>query len=773
MTDQKQNTEFDWIAFSLLCAMVLISAWALTATEWTDSLYLIPLTGLVGVFAGTALGRSRFPSWVALIFASIYGFFVAGWQLGNTLDPALSWISRAQQLFGRLGIFFSKLLSGEPNEDSFIFVLLMATLFWVMGAWGGWTVFRREAVWPAIVPSGISIATFTYYYYGIAKLGLYTAVFSLIALILAARLDITSRLNWWTGQKARVPADAVYRVSLTALITTIVIVGLAWGGPAFAKSEMLYDAWQTFTDPFEGAKDWFENAFSTIEGSTRVIPTEYGETLTLASGTDLLDLIIMTVEPANLPTRGGRFYWRSRVYDHYNEFQWTGPEVELEPLDPGDGQWSLGSYRGRENIEVKFSPQGAAIQLLYVPSQPLWVDRTSEMAVFRNNDGSLDVLHIKADRLIHEGEVYRAVASIASPSAEQMRLAGEDYPDWVLERNLQLPETITQRTRDLAEQVTEGLKTPYDKTVAITRWLRQNIEYSRVTDPPPLTQDPIDWFLFDYKVGFCNFYASAEVILLRSLGIPARLAAGYARGEYVDFFYEVNTIDSHSWPEVFFPDIGWVEFEPTISQPSIARPESFDVAEADRFGGPDQEPDPSDEIDPEAWLDELLGPTETVADFTRARTRQTVLRNVAIGLLSITALAWIWFRINPSSWARMKFRFGRIARRFKIDLPTALEGTEWEWDSKTGRVYANWSAWLKRLGLSKGPWETPNERALAFAKAVPQSADAAWVLVDAYIRERFAEQGPREVEVKRAWRQLRGQLWLTWIRQVVRGKGES
>jgi transglutaminase-like putative cysteine protease len=773
MTDDKIHPEFDWVAFSLLCAMVLISAWALVATEWTDSLYLIPLAGLVGVFAGTALARSRFTSWVALIFASIYGFFITGWQLGSTLDPALSWASRAQQILGRLGLFVAKSLAGEPNEDSFVFVALMVVFFWVIGAWGGWMVFRREAVWPTILLTGISIAIFTYYYYGIARLGLYTAALSLVALILAARLDITSRLNWWTGQKARVPADAVFRVSISALIATIVIVGLAWGGPAFAKSEMLYDAWQSFSEPFEGAKGWFENAFSTIEGATRVIPTEYGETLALGSGSELLDLTIMSVEPAKLPFRGGRFYWRSRIYDRYEQNQWTGPELEPELLDPREGQWSLGSYLGRENIEVTVSPQGAAIKLLYVPSQPLWVDRTSEMTILRNNDGTLDVLSIEADRLVREGESYRTVASVASPSAEQMRNAGADYPDWVLDRNLQLPETITARTRELAEQITAGLETPYDKTEAITRWLRQNMEYSRTIDQPPLDQDPIDWFLFDYKVGYCNFYASAEVILLRSLGIPARMAAGYARGEYVDFFYEVNTTDSHSWPEVFFPGLGWVEFEPTISEPTIARPESFTLAESARFGGPDQDPETEEGIDPEEWLDELLGPTETVADYTRIRRRQTILRNLGIGVFSTIALAWLWFRINPASWTRMKIRLGRIAKFLRIEVPESLEMTEWEWRTATGQVYAKWSGWLRRLGLSKGPWETPNERAKAFALAVPQSADAARILVDAYVRERFAEQGPRDVEVRRAWRQLRVQLWLAWLRKLTTRRRET
>ena len=137
MIEQETKPEFDWIVFSLLCAMVLISAWALSATEWVDFLYMIPLTGLAGVLAGTALGRSRFSGRVATVFAMAYGFFIAGWQLGSTLDPALTWASRARQLSGRMGLFFSRILAGEPNEDGFVFVIIMAALFWIMGSWSG------------------------------------------------------------------------------------------------------------------------------------------------------------------------------------------------------------------------------------------------------------------------------------------------------------------------------------------------------------------------------------------------------------------------------------------------------------------------------------------------------------------------------------------------------------------------------------------------------------------------------------------------------------
>lgn len=144
------------------------------------------------------------------------------------------------------------------------------------------------------------------------------------------------------------------------------------------------------------------------------------------------------------------------------------------------------------------------------------------------------------------------------PNAEQLRSAGVDYSDWVRDRYLQVPESITPRTRELACRIAGDLPTDHDKAEAITAWLRSNIEYSRVTQAPPDDQETVDWFLFDYSTGFCNYYATAEVMMLRSLGVPASLAVGYARGEYVADcgVYEVRAEIYHAWPEVFFPGYG-------------------------------------------------------------------------------------------------------------------------------------------------------------------------------------------------------------------------
>src|SRR5258706_10430731 len=87
--------------------------------------------------------------------------------------------------------------------------------------------------------------------------------------------------------------------------------------------------------------------------------------------------------------------------------------------------------------------------------------------------------------------------------------------------------------RKLAESITASHSTPYDKTQAVTSFLRNDIEYeTEVTQTPPHGKDPLLWVLLDYKKGVWMYYASAEVLLLRTLGIPARMAVGFAEGEY-------------------------------------------------------------------------------------------------------------------------------------------------------------------------------------------------------------------------------------------------
>jgi hypothetical protein len=106
----------------------------------------------------------------------------------------------------------------------------------------------------------------------------------------------------------------------------------------------------------------------------------------------------------------------------------------------------------------------------------------------------------------------------------------------------------------------------------VTTYLQTHYRYSLEIGHVPPGRDPVDWFLFDVKVGYCEQFATAEVLMLRSLGIPARLATGYATGDYDPVLNQaiVRERDAHAWVEVWFADHGWVPFDPTPGVSGLA-----------------------------------------------------------------------------------------------------------------------------------------------------------------------------------------------------------
>lgn len=148
---------------------------------------------------------------------------------------------------------------------------------------------------------------------------------------------------------------------------------------------------------------------------------------------------------------------------------------------------------------------------------------------------------------------------------------------------LALPDTVTQRTRDLAEQMAAEAETPYGVATAIETYLRQYPYDLEIGAPPPEVSDVADYFLFDLRRGYCDYYATAFVVLARLAGLPTRFATGFAPGNWsmAEQQWVITEAEAHSWPEVYFPDAGWVRFEPTAYRPTpprIGLPESRALA---------------------------------------------------------------------------------------------------------------------------------------------------------------------------------------------------
>ena len=160
-------------------------------------------------------------------------------------------------------------------------------------------------------------------------------------------------------------------------------------------------------------------------------------------------------------------------------------------------------------------------------------------------------------------------------SDDQLRAANGAIPHKIASQYLQLPNTLPDRVYQLGSEIVEGIESRYDRAVAIENYFSSGRFRYQIEDVPypDLEQDYVDQFLFETQYGYCDNFSTAMVVLLRTVGIPARWVKGFTSGAMVEdlstvdqdlYRYQITDSNAHSWVEVYFPQIGWIPFEPTI-----------------------------------------------------------------------------------------------------------------------------------------------------------------------------------------------------------------
>jgi hypothetical protein len=197
----------------------------------------------------------------------------------------------------------------------------------------------------------------------------------------------------------------------------------------------------------------------------------------------------------------------------------------------------------------------------YAPTQLYFPGR----AVYQLDDGA-----IRSATQMPGGTVYTVISKTPAVTAERLRTARTSAtPDEIVPRYVELPAATPERVKTLARDVTADAPTTYDKVRALEGWMANNTRYTLDVPPLPDRADAVDQFLFLDKVGFCEQIGTSLVVMLRSLGIPARLAVGFTPGERNPFtgLWEVRASNAHAWAEVWFPGVGWQAFDPTANVP--------------------------------------------------------------------------------------------------------------------------------------------------------------------------------------------------------------
>ena len=259
-------------------------------------------------------------------------------------------------------------------------------------------------------------------------------------------------------------------------------------------------------------------------------------------------------------------FWRGQSFDRWDGRRWTASDEDPQPVLGGSPfQLSMRST-GSEPFVQTFYVEREGPNLVFGALNPEEL-HLAESTVFTLSDGT-----IRTGAQILGGTVYTVVSRRVPATEQLLRQAsgpGAPRPPAALaERYLQLPD-VPERVRALARDVAARAPTTYDKVRALEAWMADHTSYTLDIPPLPAGEDAVERFLFDDRRGFCEQIGTALVVMLRSLGIPARLGVGYAAGERNPFtgLYEVRASDAHAWAEVWFPGVGWQIFDPTASVP--------------------------------------------------------------------------------------------------------------------------------------------------------------------------------------------------------------
>ena len=431
--------------------------------------------------------------------------------------------------------------------------------------------------------------------------------------------------------------------------------------------------------------------------------------------------------------------WRGAALTHFDGKRWFNLPAVEEPLRTEGRRVLLhdGSSQPGRRIEYEIRLSDIASNVLFVAGTPesMIIDVP---VVSRSSSGTLSVPRINGAGLRYA--VSSLLAEEASPSAQLS-------PDARVEA-LALP-PIDERIRRLALDMTAGLATPDERARALERRLRHDYGYTLELLPAPVA-DPLATFLFVRKKGHCEYFASAMAVMLRSLGIPARVATGFLGGVYnpMTGWQVVRASDAHSWVEAWLPRRGWVTFDPTPPDPSPSSISLWSRAglvldAADQF-----------------WQDWVVG-----YDFERqitlaARMQESgrnfrfpwfgdaatdmemsvrAARAYAIEILALFAFAALLILLGPT-----------LLRKLRADLRVRRAQRGEAQASDATLLYERMLRALERRGLQKPPWLTPAE----FARVLPASELAMLVedLTGAYNQFRFGgrrDAAPRMVRLLR------------------------
>jgi transglutaminase-like putative cysteine protease len=571
----------EWLSVFALAVMLLVIALAVDDAHWagyrpggeSQTAFLATVVLAAGA-CGFVLAHVRWPSALAHLVGAIIGagtviVLVAGVV---SSDPSLP--IRLVDLDRSLAIFLHDIIVRQVRSDqTSAFLLLIGVLTWASGYFAAFAVFRRHRPVSAIVLLGLLL---------IVSMSLtlknqlpYLVVFSTASLVLLVRMSLSHqrvlRAHGRLGDAAT--ATRLY------LRNGAVFIGVALASSlvltANASSAPLYGLWQDANDQIIELGFQLDRYLGGISGPARGPGGLFTSSQTIRGVWEGSQVVVFAATASD----GDGYYWRAATYDEFDGRSWkqtdrvSGRTVAAgEPLLEGTAD-AVEPGAGRRSVTFTITPAAWVGDTLLAPQTPYSVSLSAQPVTVGPGG---PFASLRATSPIREGQPFTLKALVPDEgpdglTASQLAAAGTVYPAWASRYAQILPGSMGPLAKETADRVVSGLpadqRDPYHVARALQDFLYKGGGFTYDTDVsdvcPGGSANIVDCFLTQRR-GYCEYFATALTMMLRTQQIPARYAVGYLPGRPLTTgVFTVERSAAHAWVEVYFPRLGWVRFDPT------------------------------------------------------------------------------------------------------------------------------------------------------------------------------------------------------------------
>lgn len=554
-----KNKKNDQVTISFSILLYLLGF--LLFWEWLRPLEFISDTGNVSVFivyAGFCFFISilRVNWWVSSPLKILGIFFILDGLFMQETIGTLVWF---QDLFGQVQynvemIVYQKWYMLTPFFRSMLFLVLLWLMSYLLYYW--FVVVKRVSLFVLLTFIYLTVLdTFTVYQADAAIVRTFILAMFAIAIsnfsIQMEKESVKPQYGKWFAS-----------ILLPILVLLLLVTVLGYSAPKIDPR---------WPDPVPFLTTTAEHAGFGEGGNKALQKAGYGEDDSHLGGSFIQDNALVFEVDAERS-----HYWRIESKDMYTGKGWErSTDLDYQPQINGDIDLALFS----DNVEteslhasIRYTSEANFTKVVY-PYGIETVSGSDQMSYLLDQESGM----IEAEGPEQQGILASYDISYQYPSfsLNQLETAGDDDPTQITDLYLQLPNNLPNRVVDLAESITVDDETRYEKAKTIERYFARNGFEYKTEDVaiPGRGDDYVDQFLFETQIGYCDNFSTSMVVLLRALDIPTRWVKGFTGGQLVNDqviysnsnnTYQVTNGNAHSWVEVYFPDVGWVPFEPTV-----------------------------------------------------------------------------------------------------------------------------------------------------------------------------------------------------------------